>query len=257
MGAKQTGDISYCVESIFTLTKIVESEEIWMSAGVEYNPQIGKKSHYISFSRDITRQLTRNIKRWNCGIILDGDKLSNIYHIEPYSYDQISFQYQNGFAVKTLRAYDNNTYNVSLVDHPTHEISKETFELLKSKIESMPKEQKIACKLEHSGEGKVYRGGRKLKETYNFNRKQGGLRINKHNFTSDEVQHLLHHSALNETEERIWTENPINIKGCIKGLVLSQKDLNLLKQSENDLYQDLDFATIKATGRNDYTIVTP
>lgn len=94
---KQVGDLSYFVNSLATLTQIISTENMMSSEKLErnYNVKPSKLSRYVSFSRSMADTPKRNPKRWKYGLITDGDKLSNKYHIEPYSFVGTSLAHGN------------------------------------------------------------------------------------------------------------------------------------------------------------------
>lgn len=257
--AKQVGDVSYLVEDIPTLIQVIESQEIWASESPEYNPNTGKKSRYVSLSRNLTSAAKRNNKRWNCGILIDGDKLSNHYHIEPYSFAGVGIT-QNKYRVKTITQYSDGSHTMNLVNWPTMEISQSFYDEVENIINSLPEDFKSKKNYTYSGEGKLIRNGRKIVERHHFNTKLGGPILNLSNLSESAASYLLKHEKVNETEERIWLNNhqsSVNVSGCILGVVLSDKDAKLLQEnsSNDEIYDELYSVINRIIGSN-YVLIT-
>lgn len=258
MAAKQVGDLSYFTSDLDHLINIIDSGLIKSSNKAELNPKTNKNQYSISFSRNMTAAARRNPRRWSVGIILNGDMLSNRYHLEPYSYASTAFNRGNVLVVKELKSYDNGTYTLSLVHWPTLEISKKLFDGIEDIILNLSDSDKQKMKLEIS-EGKQPRGGRKVLVRYNFNRPQGGPKLNSNNLSNALSSELFHHTAMNEEEERIWLNNLslIDISGCIKGIIVPKNMYNemLDPDSDDDRLDELQAVIEKAAGRN-YVIST-
>lgn len=223
--SKQVGPVSYMVEYLDVLQKIVETELIRSSTKPELNPVTRRKQKYVSLSRHLYSAGQRNAKRWKYGVILDGDKLSNKYNITPFSYAGATFNTGTSVRVKYIAAYDNNTYVLSLINWATFPISKQLYTKITNEIEAMPEDVKELKRLVHTGVGKVTRGGRKLIEKYLFDVPVGGLQISLKNYPEISSA-LLKSEGMNETEERIWLKDnsfTITIKNCITGLVLPKQ----------------------------------
>ena len=86
LASKQVGEVSYLVGDLQILYNVVKDEVILGSKKPEKNPRTGKLENYVSLSRNYTSAALRNNSRWKYGVLLDGDKLSDHYHIEPISY---------------------------------------------------------------------------------------------------------------------------------------------------------------------------
>lgn len=236
---KQVGDVSYFVATLPVLESILTDEKILHSTKQELNPNTGKKQYYISTSRSMTDAAKRNNKRWRFGIVVDGTKLSNRYSIQPYSYAGTNLDYSD-LRVKYINAYDNGTYTLNLVNLPTFEISKKVYDMIVKEIENMPEDLKNKKNLQHNIGGKKTVGGRKRTEQYLFNVKTGGLKLTYKKFP--ELSNIItKHTAMNETEERIWipdNKNFIDIKSCIKAVILPKK-LTEDEQEYIDIIYDL------------------
>lgn len=219
--SKQVGPVSYMVESVERLILILKSERILASKHFEYNKQKDKKMRYVSLSRNLTSAARRDPGRWNVGVILDGDKLSEHYSIVPYSFANSNLATGTNLIVKQITAYENGTYKLNLVRWPAIEISSKVYNRIVDIIESLPEKFKTEHKLIHTGAGKRKVNGTYIKEKYLFNVPHGGPKLNA-DLLDDASVDLAKHSAMNETEERIWVEdaNFIRIDSCITGIIL-------------------------------------
>lgn len=221
LAGKQVGRLSYMVESVERLILILKSQRILASRKFEYNKSTDRKMRYVSLSRNLTAAAKRNPGRWNVGVILDGDKLSDRYAIVPYSYVNSNLESGTNLTVKQITEYDNGTYKLNLVNWPAIWINKRVYNKIADIIEALPEKFKIEHKLVHSGEGKRRVNGALIVEKYLFNVPHGGPKLDKE-LLGDAIADFSKHSAMNETEERIWLDsgNFIEIAGCIAGVIL-------------------------------------
>ena len=165
---KQVGPVSYMVRTPDVLFNIVSGNKILRSKKPEYNPKTKKNQYYVSLSRNLTAAAERNSERWSYGVVLDGTKLSNRYNIEPVSYvGQTTIR--SAVSVKTLTAYDNDTYYVTFVRFPSIKISRTTYDKLKTAILNLPEDTKELKKLVYQSGGKRAVRGAKIAEKFNFN----------------------------------------------------------------------------------------
>lgn len=100
---KQVGPVSYMCETGQILNAILTDMEILRSRKPEKNPATKKPQYYVSLSRDLTSAARRNNERWRFGVVLDGDKLSDRYHISPVSYAGMQTTYSD-LRVKAMMA---------------------------------------------------------------------------------------------------------------------------------------------------------
>lgn len=242
--AKQVGDLSYFVSDISILGQIIRTAQIRQSNNPEFNPRVKKKQYYVSLSRNMTAAAIRNNKRWRYGVVIDGDKLSNRYHIEPFSFAGTSINRGNQLGVKELTAYDDGTYKLRLVSWPAMDISKSTFEYLEdlilSKDETFNQEHKLV--IQDGGKRRV--GGRMITKKYVYNVKHGDGRklLGKvEDLPNEIVEFLTTSSETNEYEERVWTNTQyIDISGCIKGLILPKGEIpDFETEQENKIIVDI------------------
>ena len=99
--AKQLGYVSYAVRKsaaasghpISSLLRILNSD--YIKASVEEDG-----SKYVSLSRDLLGHLTKG-SDWKCGIILDGDKVSERYKVTPVNYNSMIY-FGNNVSAKQL-----------------------------------------------------------------------------------------------------------------------------------------------------------
>lgn len=234
LAGKQVGPIYYMVKDTEILQLIVEQGVIRTSVKAEPTGKGNGSKHYISFMRDLTKA-DRNPNRWIYGIQLDGDKLSNKYKIEPYSFAGSAMK-KNYYKVKTLISYDDNTYALSLVNWPTIKIPQSVFEDIKELITSDSQNLNKVKKLEVTTGKRPYLG-RTIKEKYNYDVKTGGISLNEKNLSLETLNYLLKHTNLNETEERIWIIDEkvkfINIGDCITCYIEPKGDDSIEQKIEN------------------------
>ena len=257
LAAKQVGDVSYMVADLSVLYTIIDSESIKQSNSTEYNPRQKSDGHYVSLSRDFTAAALRNNKRWRYGVILDGNKLSERYHVEPFSFPGSVINSGGKFAIKELTSYDDNTYKLVIVNRPAMSVPRVVFNYLEEQILNLPESYKDSHHLVVQEEGIRRVKGRKIDTKYLFNVKHGdgGRILSKFDSLPEYVKYVLTKSAgTNEYEERIWTErNYISIKGCILGLVLPQKEIPDFETDDRKLVVAL--RDLMDSKMNEYQIV--
>lgn len=231
--SKQVGNISYMFDDLDVMDSILDSGCIKTSSRKERNPYTNKEERFVSFSRNLTSAGGRNPKRWRFGIIIDGDRLSDKYTINPISYVG-SISNKIGLRIKYIMAYDNNTYSVNFVNWNTVDIPQHLYNTLIDYIEDLPESIKITKKLEHTGEGiRSYRG-RKVKEKYLFNNPNGGPVIKQHDYP-ELFSDIAKSNGFNETEERVWCGDNLllDVSDYIIGLILpksiSNKELEIVR----------------------------
>lgn len=225
IAGKQVGPIYYMVNNVEVLALIVKQNAIRTSLKAEPQSKGGNKYHYVSFMRDLTK-VNRNPNRWIYGVRIDGDKLSDRYSINPYSYASVAMK-GNFYRVKTLTAYDNETYTLSVVNWPTMVITKEIFNTIQEMILSDSQNLNKIKQLQIKEGSRKYRG-KQIVIQYNYNVKSGGIVLNETTLPASILSYLLKHSNMNETEERIWIVDDatkfINISGCITGYIAPKGD---------------------------------
>lgn len=217
--AKQVGTLYYMVPSLEVLTNILSTGMIHESDKLEYNPKIRKKQHSVSFSRQ-PKQSELNSEKWKYGVRINGDKLSNRYHIEPYSKVGTDVTRGNQLRVLYMTEYDDGTCYIKLVGWTPRYISRNLFDSIEKLILSQSDTYNNEHKLEISIGKRTYRGKRVVKR-YAYKVKHGGVKL-----TSEQAT-IIAEPKFNEAEERIWlvSSPTIDINGCIIGYVLP-KDMS-------------------------------
>lgn len=230
LASKQVGDVSYLVAEIETLYNIVRDEIILSSRVPEKDPNTGKPEHYISLSRNYTSAALRNNGRWRYGVLLDGNKLSERYHIEPISfYGGV----RKGVRLNTLTKYDDGTCYALLINGGgSMQIPSSLYDSIEQIIINLPEETKQQKRLIVQTGGKRRYRGRMIDTKYTF-KNPNGFPLNE-NTLGSQFTNLLKHTDLNETEERIWVQNKksISISGCIIGLVLPKSEADRLDEPD-------------------------
>lgn len=228
LSAKQVGNVAYWTKTATDLYSILETGQIYYGKNSEYNEKSSKSEKSISFTRDFMHPHFRNPNRWKFAVILDGSKLSERYHIEPYSYSGQELP-KNGrrFKIKTLTSYKNNTATISLVGFRTVSISLNLFNVLKNEIDNLDDEIKTTKKLGHQTEGKRKTHGTFISEKYTFNSPVGDggyiLENTSQNVRIALSKELQSEDLFDETEERIWNRyNEVNISSSVIGLILPE-----------------------------------
>lgn len=242
LAAKQVGDLSYFVKDLNIFYNIIKYQQIKQSNNQEYNPRTGKKEYYISLSRNMTAAALRNSDRWRYGIVIDGNKLSNRYHIEPFSFTGSSLNQGSQLRVKYLVSYDDGTCKLNLVNWPTMEISKSTFDFIRNRILSMPEDFNNSHKLVFQQGGKRKVEGRFIDEKYMYNVKHGdsGKLLADVDLPSEITYQLTKGTATNEYEERVWmSKEYLDISGCIIGIVVPRDEFDDFKIADDPIVQKI------------------
>lgn len=228
--AKQVGDLSYYVKSKAIVRNIIITNQIQTSSG-EVNPNTGKKGkdvRFVSFSRDLTSTPKRNPGKWKYGLVIDGNKLSNSYHIEPFAFTGTI----KNIRIKSLIRYDSGICLIEAVNWGRSKISREFYEELKSAILNLPDESKDKHMLTISGPGKYNTKNGKIVEKLLFISKigDGGEIFKSNKFLN--ISSLTKSDRYNEKEERLWTDTDlIDISGCIKGIILPYDEYKNFNES--------------------------
>lgn len=140
IAAKQVGDVSYLVSNDSTLRTILVEERILSSTRQEKNPNTSKLQNYVSLARNLTTAAIRNNSRWRWGVILDGDKLSSRYRIEPYSFSGAGAiaNSKNVLRIKYIAKYDTGICVVAPVNWRAQKISEKAYDAIKRAMLSQP-----------------------------------------------------------------------------------------------------------------------
>ena len=236
--AKQVGRVSYMTDSINTIANIIEAQRI-RSSRPEYNPKQRKNMQYVSLSRNMTSAANRNANRWKYGIIIDGDKLSNRYSIEPFSFAGNAIIKGDRFRLKTLTLYDDGICSMYLVNWGTKIISRQLYNKLEEIILNLPQDVKDLKKLTVKNGGARKVNGHKIEKQYYFNVKTGGFNITSE-MLGNVSSELLKNQSIDEQEERIWTDKPsINISGTILGIILPGNEIKNKEEFETSKNENI------------------
>ncbi len=247
--SKQVGNVSYMCSDIYTLIQIIESEEIWSSAKPERNPNTHEMQHYVSLSRNLTSAAIRNNKKWKYGIILDGNKLSNRYSIEPFSYAYNHIT-SKGYKVRSLTAYQDGTYRLACDHWPTIVITKQLHDEIEAIIENMSEEDKVTTKYQYTTGGKRRVYNTYIKERHHFNGRHGGPRISSKNLSEQYQVQFSKNPISNESEERIWLKGSksVDISNCILGVIMPKKEYSDFEVESYEIYRQLKSALEHSVG---------
>lgn len=257
LAAKQVGPVSYLTSSKDRLVRNIEQGRIRTSRSKERNESQKTDMWYVSLSRDLSAAAKRNPDRWYYGVIIDGDKLSNMYHIEPYSFAGNKLNSNKGMIIKSIRQYDDGTCKMTLVNWPTMDIPKQVYDAIKDHMLSMPEDFNKKHKFTIEGPSKVKRGGKYRTEYYYYNVKHGGFQLSDDTVPPHIAEMMLKHTNMNETEERVWFDRPnfLNIQKCMVGIVMPRDEVKLLETSDVPEYKQLRECCEKYIGPN-YRIET-
>ncbi len=223
VASKQIGDLSYFCKHFTTICNIIEKEHIFTGSSEELNPNTGKKSKYVSFSRNMTAAALRNNKRWIYGVKVDGTRLSDRYHIEPFSFTGSVID-KGGLRIKELVKYDTGECKLTLVNWSPMWVSSKVFDYFENLILQQSEDFNTSHKLFIQEGGKRRNQGRLIDTKYTYKVRHGdsGKLISSFDSLPDYVKYVfLKGKSTNEYEERLWTSrNYIDISGCIKGIIL-------------------------------------
>lgn len=237
VASKQVGDLSYFVADLNIFYTIIKTQKIKQGRNEEYNSKTREKSGYISLSRNMTAATLRNSGRWKYGIIIDGSKLSEKYHVEPFSF--AGSQKNNKFKVKEIVRYDDGSCKLRIVNWAPIGITEQEFNFLKQLMLSQSPKFNSEHKFIESGEGKRKYLGKLVKEKYTYNVPygDGGMLLKDSKDIPSRLYATLYKGpSTNEYEERIWTNsNYVDIKGCILGIILPKNELSDFETSDNKL----------------------
>lgn len=265
--AKQVGAISHLTDTIPNLISILRHQKIATSTpDIKYGKDAGRP--YVSFSRDLTSAAERNSNKWRYGIIVDGDKLSNRYAIEPHSFLGELNSRNRSVKLKVLRAFDDGRYYMTAMIGKTTEIPGWLYNELKSvalaQPESFNKDKKFVHDIEKS-KRRSFNHAYRI-ELLQYMGQYGGYELSP-KFISDRAMSWINNHVLNETEERVSMKKQsrqdlrtrktikdlprdeddviiefsevsyIDLQGCIIGLVLPRTELEMLYHPQSKLWK--------------------
>ena len=216
--------------SLFYL--VCSDQTLRAGATEESGPAHQGKNPFVAFTRD--RNLpSKSHRDYRFGFIIDGNKLSDRYKIEPISYigHQMTKKDSN-VLISRLTRYQNGHCTVATNIYGTIDIDRKTFDELAKYIENLPEDIKTKKKLTHrEGGTRNVRGiGAPIAEQYAVGTKHGIV------FTATSFPEvtsagsaLASNPDVDEYEERVWLDK-VDIGKCLKGVIIDA-DLN-----EHELY---------------------
>lgn len=237
--AKQVGRLSYFVGNLSTFYTVITTQKIKQSNKAEYNPRTKKKENYVSLSRSISAAPSRNNTRWRYGITIDGDHLSDRYHIEPFSFMGSALNRGAKIGIKDMTLYDDGSCRLRLVNWPAMSISRNTFDYIENLILSQPEKFNSEHKLQIQDGGKRRVNGHLIEKKYNYNVQHGdgSVLLSHVDKIPDEITTMLTKGEnTNEYEERVWTSsNFLDISGCITGVIVPKSEIPDFETSDNKI----------------------
>lgn len=259
--SKQVGKIYYLVDSLESVYSILQQKQIRVSSKKEKPAGSDGVEYFVSFTRNYNSLYNQNPTRWHCGIILDGDILSEMYSISPIHYSGTALSHTSdtdrygGFKLKQVTAWADGTFDIRFVGWQTSfEISRSCYNAVVSTIEDLDDKVKQRCRLVRS-EGKVKsaKKGCKYIERFLFDT-PGGAPPSLLNHVSDRAkkelldvtdQHeeRLHGPRFNSSlEERFQPVSEhqssiklpyVHISDAVSGLLLNSDDFSTDSESLN------------------------
>lgn len=232
---KQVGNLIYMVKDLNTLNAIITEQELIGSILPEMNPYTKtKQNNYVCFSRS-KNPAARNINRWKYGIILDGDKLSDRYSFKPIDYLNAS---KSNLRVKTLKAYDNDTYTVEIANRGTISITKDIFKIIEQEILNAADDFNKEHKLEIRTGARKFKGRMALR-VYDYRVPHGGIHLE--TIDNSSLQNFIR-DFYDETEERVWLKPPTDISACVSRMNIKGSIIGLyLPEFEKDNNEVIEF----------------
>lgn len=251
-GAKQRGRLSHFTETLYTLITILKSQRLQPGDCLEYNPNTQKKGKYIAFSRDLLAA-TKRSNKWNYGIILDEDRLSENYNITPYSYEWLNNN-KIFYRIKTITSYENGLCTVSFVGKNTTEISQSTYNYFRELVLKYPRNKE--AKLDPPRDKDARRrkiNGTYIKEKFNYNSMQGGPKISYSNLP------LELKPFVDEYEERFWATSKQSFikldRSMIQGIILPRSDKDFFEFGDDSDMQLLRNLMDDICGKDNYNVM--
>lgn len=202
----------------------------------ESGPTHKGKNPFISFTRSHNLHKTSH-KNYRYGFIIDGQKFSDRYRLEPISYvgHQVA-KGTNNFQIMRITRYQNGKCKASTKPYGTVDISEETFSKLADYIEKLPEDLKNKKKLSHKegGTRNVSGVGAPIAEQYAVGT-PNGISIKTKNIpeAANLGSILSQNENIDESEERVWNDK-VSIDNCLKGVIIA----NDLTDSERYFIQE-------------------
>ena len=249
VGGKQVGQVYYMCESLFAVRNILRSGEIKMSSKKEKSINTNKLEYFTSLTRNFKSLVAQKPNKWRDGIILDGDKLSDSYSIDPINFVGTSAENQRGpqgkLKISQITRWPSRCMIRFVGWSKELQIALSTYLQIKAAcLDGISDAERKKCKLEIS-QGKRNRGGEKFIERLKFNT-PGGSPPNIFTYLPESALSELA-SVANQYEERIHGPNKlaettpkrfksqvadkldlpvVHITDCVKGVVINSEDLD-------------------------------
>lgn len=246
---KQVGTLYHLTTELSNLCSILQYEELWSSKAPEKNIQRKQDMYYVSFGRDLSAA-SRCESRWNCGVVIDGTKLSDRYSITPYSWAGNMLTHASRLRVKYIMQYDDGQCLVHCIKWGSFPVSKQLYDEIKAEMFKQADKLNDEYGFYEMGPSTRPYGGHRREEGYGYKSKYGGLVISS-KWLSD-ISLVSKNDRFNEKEERIWLpsrDNTVNISGCIQGVVIKKSVWDSLDW-ESPLYEWLDDQASSVLGEN-------
>ena len=246
VASKQVGDVYYMCESLVALKLILQSGEIKMSSKKEKSIKINKPEYFTSLTRNFKPLVAQKPARWRDGIILDGNKLSENYSIDAYSFSGWNMENQTKasgkFKISQITRWPSRCMVKFIGWSKEIQISFDAYEDIRRVcLTEIPESYQKKCRLEVS-HGKRKRNGEIFIERLKFNT-PGGSPSNIFQYMKDSTRSELA-QVTNQYEERIHgpqstseggkrfrstqadsLELPVvHIANCVKGVILNSDD---------------------------------
>ena len=251
--AKQVGKVYYMVDSLESLYNILIQGQIKVSSKKEKSTNSSKPEYFVSLTRDYKALYKQNPDRWHCGIILDGNKLSEIYSIYPFHFSGYNLENTSEdarcgkFVIKAITAWEDGTYDIQFAGWKSiFPISKAAYDDLANCILNFDKDILNKCKFQRCiGKSKSSVKKCKFLERLLFNNPAGGppgilKKVNQSTFseilslTNQHEERISGPKDIKNLQSRFKTLDSdletiypyIHINNAITGLVFNAEDFN-------------------------------
>lgn len=247
VAGKQVGQVYYMCESLFALRNILRSGEIKMSSKKEKSINTNKLEYFTSLTRNFKSLVAQKPNKWRDGIILDGDRLSDSYAVDPINFVGTSAENQKGpqgkLKISQITRWPSRCMIRFVGWSKELKISLSAYSQIKEAcLNDLSDTERQKCRFEIS-QGKRNRGGEKFIERLKFNT-PGGSPPSIFTYLPDAVTSELS-TVANQYEERIHgpqnlTESMpqrfrsrnvdtldlpvVHIEKCVKGIIVNSED---------------------------------
>ena len=235
-------------ESLFAVRNILRSGEIKMSSKKEKSIATNTPEYFTSLTRNFKSLIAQKPNKWRDGIILDGDKLSDVYSIDPINFVGTSAENQKGpqgkLKISQITRWPSRCMIRFVGWSKELRITLSTYLQIKAAcLDGISDAERKKCRLEIS-QGKRNRGGEKFIERLKFNTPGGSPPGIFAHLPKSALSELA--SVANQYEERIHGPNKlsestpkrfisqnatdlnlpvVHILHCVKGVVINSQDL--------------------------------